>query len=40
MKGSVQQSSVNRQVYSEHVPVTPGPGSGLMTSEKSSQEEV
>ena len=31
MKGSVQQSSVNRPVYSEHVPVTPGPGSGLMT---------
>ena len=30
-KGSVQQSSVNRLVYSEHVPVTPGPGSGLMT---------
>ena len=30
-KGSVQQSSVNRPVYSEHVPVTPGPGSGLMT---------
>ena len=25
-KGSVQQSSVNRPVYSEHVPVTPGPG--------------
>ena len=31
MKGSVQQSSVNRPVNSEHVPVTPGPGSGLMT---------
>ena len=31
MKGSVQQSSVNRLVYSEHVPVTPGPGSGFMT---------
>ena len=30
-KGSVQQSSVNRPVYSEHVPVTPGPGSSLMT---------
>ena len=30
-KGSVQQSSVNRPVYSEHVPVTPGPGSGPMT---------
>ena len=30
-KGSVQQSSVNRPVYSEHVQVTPGPGSGLMT---------
>ena len=28
MKGSVQQSSVNRPVYPEHVPVTPGPGSG------------
>ena len=25
-KGSVQQSLVNRPVYSEHVPVTPGPG--------------
>ena len=24
-KGSVQQSQVNRPVYSEHVPVTPGP---------------
>ena len=31
MKGSVQQSSINRPVNSEHVPVTPGPGSGLMT---------
>ena len=31
MKGSVQQSSVKRPVNSEHVPVTPGPGSGLMT---------
>ena len=31
MKGSVQQSSVNRQEDSEHVPVIPGPGSGLMT---------
>ena len=30
-KGLVQQSSVNRLVYSEHVPVTPGPGSGPMT---------
>ena len=30
-KGSVQQSSVNRPVYSEHVPVTPGPGSSPMT---------
>ena len=26
MKGSVQQSPVNRPVNSEHVPVTPGPG--------------
>ena len=26
MKGSVQQSPVNRPVYSEHAPVTPGPG--------------
>ena len=26
-KGSVQQSSVDRPVYSEHAPVTPGPGS-------------
>ena len=26
MKGSVQQSSVNRPVNSEHAPVTPGPG--------------
>ena len=25
-KGSVQQSQVNQPVYSEHVPVTPGPG--------------
>ena len=25
-KGSVQQSPVNRPVYSEHAPVTPGPG--------------
>ena len=31
MKGSVQQSSVNRPEDSEHVPVIPGPGSGLMT---------
>ena len=31
MKGSVQQSSVNRPVDSEHAPVIPGPGSGLMT---------
>ena len=31
MKGLVQQSSVNRPVNSEHVPVTPRPGSGLMT---------
>ena len=31
MKGSVQQSSVNRPEDSEHVPVNPGPGSGLMT---------
>ena len=31
MKGSVQQSSVNRPENSEHVPVIPGPGSGLMT---------
>ena len=29
-KGSVQQSSVIRPVNSEHVPVTPGPGSCLM----------
>ena len=26
MKGSVQQSLVDRPVYSEHAPVTPGPG--------------
>ena len=26
MKGSVQQSPVDRPVYSEHAPVTPGPG--------------
>ena len=26
MKGSVQQSPVDRPVQSEHVPVTPGPG--------------
>ena len=35
MKGSVQQSPVNRPVYSEHVPVTQGPGkpgTGPMTS--------
>ena len=31
MKGSVQQSSVNRPEDSEHVPVIPGPGSSLMT---------
>ena len=31
MKGSVQQSSVNRPLDSEHVPVIPGPGSSLMT---------
>ena len=31
MKGSVQQSSVNRPEDSEHVPVIPGPVSGLMT---------
>ena len=31
MKGSVQQSSVNRLEDSEHVPVIPGPGSGFMT---------
>ena len=31
MKGSVQQSSVNRPKDSEHVPVIPGPGSGLMS---------
>ena len=31
MKGSVQQSSVNRPEDSEHVLVIPGPGSGLMT---------
>ena len=33
-KGSVQQSQVNRSVYSEHEPVTPGPGkpsTGQMT---------
>ena len=30
-KGSVQQSSVNRLEVSEHGPVFPGPGSGLMT---------
>ena len=33
-KGSVQQSRVNRPVYSEHAPVTPGPdypGTGPMT---------
>ena len=28
MKGSVQQSSVNRPEDSEHVPVIPGPGFG------------
>ena len=31
MKGSVQQSSVNRPEDSEHVPVVPGPGSGIVT---------
>ena len=30
-KGSVQQSPVNRPVYSEHAPVTPGPGNGPLT---------
>ena len=28
MKGSIQQSPVDRPVYSEHAPVTPGPGTG------------
>ena len=28
MKGSVQQSPVDRPVYSEHASVTPGPGTG------------
>ena len=28
-KGSVQQSSVDQPVYSEHAPVTPGPGTGI-----------
>ena len=32
MKGSVQQSPVNRPVYSEHAPVTPGPGIGTRDS--------
>ena len=31
MKGSVQQSPVDRPVYSEHAPVTPGPGTGTGT---------
>ena len=31
VKGSVQQSSVNRPEDSENVPVIPGPGSGLVT---------
>ena len=35
MKGSVQQSSVNRPVDSEHVSVIPGPGSSLMTGTRS-----
>ena len=30
MKGSVQQSPINRPVYSEHAPVTPGPGARYM----------
>ena len=29
MKGSVQQSPVDRPVYSEHALVTPGPGTGI-----------
>ena len=32
MKGSVQQSPVVRPVYSEHAPVTPGPGTGTRCS--------
>ena len=36
MKGSVQQSSVNRPEDSEHVPVIPGPGPGLMTGIRDS----
>ena len=38
-KGSVQQSQVNRPVYSEHVPVTPGPSkpdTGPMTGTRCS----
>ena len=31
MKGSVQQTSVIRPEVSEHGPVFPGPGAGLMT---------
>ena len=30
MKGSVQQSPVDRPVYSEHAPVTPGPGTPVL----------
>ena len=32
MKGSVQQSPVDRPVYSEHAPVMPGPGTGTRYS--------
>ena len=35
-KGSVQQSPVSRPVYSEHAPVTPGPGNGLSTGTRYS----
>ena len=34
MKGSVQQSSVNRPEDSEHVLVIPGPGSGLRLNDR------
>ena len=38
-KGSVQQSQVNRPVYSEHVPVTPGPGTGPTTGTRTGSTD-
>ena len=40
MKGSVQQSPVDRPVYSGHAPVTPGPGTGTQYSGTVTQYSV